>query len=388
MRSAVRDHARHAGPPVLDAAPHGARADRFGHGRRLPRRRAARAARGRRARSISSPAAASARSARCSPRSTAAPRLWERVRALEGAPAARFYRLARAAARRRLGARGRGRRPRGSRSRCSPSPSSSASLGLLLTLVGLEGPRRRADAPPSRGWIDTLFAPAALPTIIPRLVLFCAARRRWRRWRVGLVASARPRAREAPGARRHDVAAARRAAVRAPPSSIARRGALEPDSRRGAAGGARRRRSWPGATSSCCPRTSVSPGFASCCSSCTTWTRGAISSSRSWATAHRRGSSDGPAPRTAPAAPTRRSICRGVARDHALDALAAALALPVATEPHLVDVCRRRARGAARRTGCAIVRARSPGCSRKWRSPGAEQVILVAAPPPPAGRTS
>ncbi len=44
-------------------------------------------------------------------------------------------------------------------------------LGLLLTLVGLEraGLFLRAGF---SSWVDTLFAPAALPTIIPRLVLF------------------------------------------------------------------------------------------------------------------------------------------------------------------------------------------------------------------------
>ena len=60
----------------------------------------------------------------------------------------------------------------------------------------------------------------------------------------------------------------------------------------------------------------------------------------------------------------------GVGRDHALDALAGALAIPVATEPHLADVLARRCRGAAKRIACAIDRARSPGCSKKWRSPG------------------
>ena len=43
--------------------------------------------------------------------------------------------------------------------------------GLLLTLVGLE--RRRAGSTLTfTQWIDVLFAPAALPTVVPRLVLF------------------------------------------------------------------------------------------------------------------------------------------------------------------------------------------------------------------------
>jgi hypothetical protein len=45
-----------------------------------------------------------------------------------------------------------------------------AIAGLLLTLVGLEGPGAVATAGYAR-WVETLFAPAALPTIIPRLVL-------------------------------------------------------------------------------------------------------------------------------------------------------------------------------------------------------------------------
>jgi hypothetical protein len=43
-------------------------------------------------------------------------------------------------------------------------------FGLLLTLVGLEGPGGVLRSSFS-AWVDALFAPAALPTIIPRLVL-------------------------------------------------------------------------------------------------------------------------------------------------------------------------------------------------------------------------
>jgi hypothetical protein len=43
-------------------------------------------------------------------------------------------------------------------------------LGLLLTLVGLEGPGTVLRTSFS-GWVDALFAPTALPTVIPRLVL-------------------------------------------------------------------------------------------------------------------------------------------------------------------------------------------------------------------------
>lgn len=44
-------------------------------------------------------------------------------------------------------------------------------LGLLLTLIGLEGPGTVLRTSFS-GWVDALFAPTSLPTIIPRLVLF------------------------------------------------------------------------------------------------------------------------------------------------------------------------------------------------------------------------
>ena len=43
--------------------------------------------------------------------------------------------------------------------------------GLLLTLVGLEGPGATLTGGFSR-WIATLFSPEALPTVVPRLVLF------------------------------------------------------------------------------------------------------------------------------------------------------------------------------------------------------------------------
>jgi hypothetical protein len=55
----------------------------------------------------------------------------------------------------------------------------------------------------------------------------------------------------------------------------------------------------------------------------------------------------------------------GVAREHALDALAAALTVPLATEPELVTFSRRRARGAARRTACATGPVHSRACSRR-----------------------
>ena len=63
----------------------------------------------------------------------------------------------------------------------------------------------------------------------------------------------------------------------------------------------------------------------------------------------------------------------GVARDHAIDVLAASLALPVATEPHLVT-SRPKGRGAARRTGSATVRAALTRVIEEVAAAGAEQV--------------
>jgi hypothetical protein len=48
-----------------------------------------------------------------------------------------------------------------------------AILGLLLTLVGLSGAATTVTSGYAR-WIETLFSPTALPTVIPRLALFAA----------------------------------------------------------------------------------------------------------------------------------------------------------------------------------------------------------------------
>jgi hypothetical protein len=75
-----------------------------------------------------------------------------------------------------------------------------------------------------------------------------------------------------------------------------------------------------------------------------------------------------------------------LARDHALDALAAALAVPIATEPHLVRFA---AEGPWRgETHRVCDRAGSLGrLLEEVSAAGAEQVILVAAAPPPAHAT-
>ena len=133
--------------------------------------------------------------------------------------------------------------------------------------------------------------------------------------------------------------------------------------------------------SSSLPRISGSRDSVSCSWSCTIWIRVAISSSRCWrrtiaAVLHAAGRQ------------SRRHARReafdlaGRPRDHAIDALAAALAMPLATEPHLVTFAPEGPwRGETHR---AVRSARQPGprCSRRSRPPGAEQVILVTALPP------
>ena len=73
----------------------------------------------------------------------------------------------------------------------------------------------------------------------------------------------------------------------------------------------------------------------------------------------------------------------GIAREHALDALAAALSVPIATEPHLIRFAAEGPwRGETHR-----VCDRAGSLSRlleEVSAAGAEQIVLVAAPPPPA----
>jgi hypothetical protein len=85
------------------------------------------------------------------------------------------------------------------------------------------------------------------------------------------------------------------------------------------------------------------PGSASCCSSRTTWTRGATCCSRCWRAI--------PAAvlQPAPAADGGRAAeafdLAGVGREHVIDALAASLCVPIATDPHLCGFRRRAVAG-------------------------------------------
>ena len=193
-----------------------------------------------------------------------------------GPARARFYRWRAAAARRRLGARRRGGAARHA-ARAARRRRVVALLGMLLTLVGLGSAATRRQRRPTARWIEALFAPAALPTIIPRLVVLAAC---WWRCAAALVASSSPMRWREPARRRasHGIDLAACWAGRCRPRRCCRRSSAELwNLIRGAApliaaaGG----RSSGAATSSCSPRISASRGSASCCSSCTTWTRGA-----------------------------------------------------------------------------------------------------------------
>ena len=169
--AALRDYPDSSGPPLFHASADGGRPDGLGHGRRLPRRRAcARCTRPVSAR-ISSPAAAWARSARCSPRSTAAPGLWEPSGIWKSGAARRFYQLARGAA---VAAR---RPARGRRGAAVPAAAvrdrDPGRPRRLSAHAG--GARRRRRSALTVGVQRPAAAagslPGGLPLIVPRLVL-------------------------------------------------------------------------------------------------------------------------------------------------------------------------------------------------------------------------
>ena len=265
-----------------------------------------------------------------------------------------------------------------------------AIVGLLLTLVGLSGAATTVTSGYAR-WIEALFSPTALPTVIPRLALFALlVARRCSRGRRAREASARAVAAAVPtGNRRSRAAGSSLSDDRREP---VRGGAVEPDSRR-------RADSDPAAASELARR------YVELLSR----TSGSRDSGELLVTVHdmdarrdlvfallaarqrfARVSRCGAARRKPLAGDdcdrrrggnSRHSISRASARDHVLDALAAALALPVATEPHLADV---RAGGAVARRNAPGLRSSGRaccGCSRRSRPPGAEQVILVTRVP-------
>ena len=335
--------------------------------------------------SISSPAAAWARSSAMFAAVDGGARLWEADGIWKSAAPRRSLRLAPAAAG-RPAARGRAaaviladsaRAPRARRPR-------RRSLGLLLTLVGLERTGAHADGAVQRAGSRRCFArPRCRPSFRGSCLLASSSAVR----PGGSAGRSRPRARGRGGARaRACLAPARRTALDVRHPIELRGGAVEPDPRRGAACSAAARRARRAGTSSCCRRTSGSrvpraarhgprPGRAP----------------RSGVRAARRAA---PAAVLRPAAATaskRRPHVEafdlaGVARDHALDALAAALA--AAGRDRAAPRHVRAGRPVARGDPPAV---RSPGALARLleevAAAGAEQVILrrrVAAAGAPA----
>jgi hypothetical protein len=252
--------------------------------------------------------------------------------------------------------------------------------GLLLTLLGLEASAATLRTTFS-GWVDALFAPGALPTSIPRLVLFvllvgvaalaigvvvsavrARARRRTRQsvmWR--LLGSPLTSERVFAGALTELWNLIRGAAPIAAPraNDLARRYVELLSDNLG------------------------QPGFRELLVTVHDMDARRDIVFALLAQAHR--------PRFFGRAGTPESAGRyletfdlaGVSRDHAFDALAAALALPVATEPHLATFSAEGPwRGETHRLcdrPAALAR-----LLREVAAAGAEQVILVSASPPEA----
>ena len=110
------------------------------------------------------------------------------------------------------------------------------SIGLLLTLVGLEGPGTALSAGFGR-WIAVLFSADSLPTVIPRLVLFAVIVAALMLVG-GAAARVRARARQTAYATGHGVDASRRAALGRFSLCPCSCGVVESDPRGSATGGA------------------------------------------------------------------------------------------------------------------------------------------------------
>ena len=375
---AACDHSRFPGSPLFHAPSHRARADRHRHGRRVSRGRAARAARGGR------PHRSRRRSRRGGARR--AVRRGRRRRAavgsrrpVEAIRRSRTPTVASAAAHRGLGARGRLRAAgdaAGPVRRWRRRRSHRAPL-LVGELHGRRLPLRRATY---CRWLDALFAPTALPTIIPRLIVLCLL--------VALVALAVPLALavwRAPARRRiRQGQVWRLLGSPLSSSSLLDRAVAELWSLiRGAAPIAAPPRART--------RTQLHRSAAR-----EPWSAGipraAADRARHGRAARRRlraARRPASAPLLRASRGRRRSAAEafdlaGVGRDHVMDALAASLTIPVATDPHLV---RLPAEGPWR--GETHRMCDRPGSLERLleevRVAGAEQVIVVSAAPP-AGR--
>ena len=179
-------------PNLFTGTPHRAGADRHRRRRRVPRRRAARAARSRRQDRHRRRPRHRRASARCSPRSTAAQRLWDDKgfwRAPARRPALSLALAAAAVIVRGAGAVA-GDRRRAARGRWPPGSSCIRSI-RCCGMVGARAARRLVERY-LRLLAERRSRPTALPTWLPRLVLLvlCAAARsslasahgwRWRR---------------------------------------------------------------------------------------------------------------------------------------------------------------------------------------------------------------
>ncbi len=100
-------------------------------------------------------------------------RLWDRRRHLERPGRQPVLSASARPAGGSLGAGRRRGRSRACRSSFSPWPCSSRSSACLLTLVGLGAAATVVTSGYAR-WIEIIFAPTAMPTVVPRLALFAA----------------------------------------------------------------------------------------------------------------------------------------------------------------------------------------------------------------------
>jgi hypothetical protein len=252
-------------------------------------------------------------------------------------------------------------------------------IGLLLTLVGLAGPGGVLRTSFS-AWVDALFAPAALPTIIPRLVLFAVlvavgalgtgllassllARRKRRThhgtmWRlVGSPLTAAAVVERSLAELWNLIRGA--APLAAPPSSELARKYVELLS-----------------------DNLGQPGFRELIVTVHDMDARRDLVFAMLGTAHRQRFFGRPGATEPGGRALETFDLGGVGRDHALDALAGALALPVATEPHLTTFS---AEGLWRGETHRICD--RPGSLARLQQEvalaGAEQVILVSASAPP-----
>jgi hypothetical protein len=256
-----------------------------------------------------------------------------------------------------------------------------AVAGLLLSLVGLSSTAATVTSAYNR-WIETLFAPTVLPTIVPRLVLFAIllglaalaasllvhavrarARRRQRRgllWRLMGAPLSRTRILERAATELWNLIRGAAPLASPQPAELARKYVELLTENLGQPGfrellvtvhdeDARRDLVFALLRDAHRSRFFARPGGGD-------------------AAAHRH---------------VEAFDLGGVARDHALDALAGALAVPIATEPHLITFSPEGPwRGETHR-----VCDRPGALSRlleEVAAAGAEQVILLTAAPPPA----